>query len=37
MVRTGYVVGGQIKPGRNDEAIAQAQEGIKIFEKLGRR
>ena len=34
-MRTGYVVGGQIKPGRNDEAIAQAQEGIKIFEKLG--
>jgi hypothetical protein len=29
------VVGGQIKPGRGDEAIAQAQEAIKLFERLG--
>jgi hypothetical protein len=29
------VVGAQIKPGRSDEAIAQAQEGMKLFERLG--
>ena len=34
-MRTGYVVGGQIKPGRQDEAVAQAQEAIKLFERLG--
>jgi hypothetical protein len=34
-MRTGYVVGGQIKPGRNDEAIALAQEAMKLFERLG--
>jgi hypothetical protein len=34
-MRTGYVVGGQIKPGRRDEATALAQEGMKIFELLG--
>jgi len=34
-MRTGYVVGGQIKPGRGDEAAAVAQEGMKIFERLG--
>ena len=34
-MRTGYVVGGQIKPGRQDEAVAQAQEAVKLFEGLG--
>ena len=34
-MRTGYVAGGQIKPGRNDEAIALAQEAMKLFERLG--
>jgi len=34
-MRTGYLVGGQIKPGRQDEAVAQAQEAIKLFERLG--
>jgi hypothetical protein len=34
-MRTGYVVGGQIKPGRQDDAVAQAQEAIKLFERLG--
>jgi hypothetical protein len=34
-MRTGYVVNGQIKPGRQDEAVAQAQEAIKLFERLG--
>jgi len=34
-MRTGYVIGGQIKPGRGDEATAQAQEAIKLFERLG--
>lgn len=34
-MRCGYVVGGQIKPGRGDEAVAQAQEAIKLFERLG--
>jgi len=34
-MRTGYVVGGQIKPGRNDDAIATAQEAVKLFERLG--
>jgi hypothetical protein len=34
-MRTGYVVGGQIKPGRRDQAVAQAQEAIKLFERLG--
>jgi hypothetical protein len=34
-MRAGYVINGQIKVGRNDEAIAQAQEGIKLFERLG--
>jgi hypothetical protein len=34
-MRTGYVVNGQIKPGRRDEAVAQAQEAIKLFERLG--
>jgi hypothetical protein len=29
------VVGAQIKPGRRDEAIAQAQAGMKLFERLG--
>ena len=34
-MRTGYVVNGQIKPGRQDEAVAQAQEAVKVFEGLG--
>jgi hypothetical protein len=34
-MRTGYVVNGQIKPGRNEDAISQAQEAIKLFERLG--
>jgi hypothetical protein len=34
-VRTGYVVGGQVRAGRQDDAIAQAQEAIKLFERLG--
>jgi hypothetical protein len=34
-MRTGYVVTGQIKPGRQDDAVAQAQEAIKLFERLG--
>ena len=34
-MRTGYVVTGQVKPGRHDQAIAQAQEAIKLFERLG--
>lgn len=34
-MRTGYVANGQIKPGRNDEAIALAQEAVKLFERLG--
>jgi hypothetical protein len=34
-MRTGYVVGGQIKPGRGEDAIALAQEAIKLFERLG--
>jgi hypothetical protein len=34
-MRTGYVVNGHTKPGRNDDAIAQAQEAIKLFERLG--
>jgi hypothetical protein len=34
-MRTGYVVNGQIKPGRTEEAVAQAQEGMKLFERLG--
>jgi hypothetical protein len=34
-VRTGYVVNGQIKPGRQEQAVAQAQEAIKLFERLG--
>jgi hypothetical protein len=34
-MRTGYVVNGQIKPGRQDDAVAQAQEAIKLFEGLG--
>jgi hypothetical protein len=33
-MRTGYVVGRQIKPGRQDDAVAQAQEAIKLFERL---
>lgn len=34
-MRTGYVVNGQVKPGRQDEAVAQAQEAVKLFERLG--
>ena len=34
-MRTGYVVGGQIKPGRDEDATALAREGIKLFERLG--
>jgi len=34
-MRTGYVVSGQTKPGRQDDAVAQAQEAIKLFERLG--
>jgi hypothetical protein len=34
-MRTGYVVVGHTKPGRGDEALAQAQESIKLFERLG--
>jgi hypothetical protein len=34
-MRTGYVVSGQTKPGRQDEATAQAQEAIKLFKRLG--
>jgi hypothetical protein len=34
-MRTGYAVSGQIKPGRQDDAVAQAQEAIKLFERLG--
>jgi len=34
-MRTGYVVGGQIKPGRNEDAISLAQEAVKLFERLG--
>ena len=34
-MRTGYVIGGQIKHGRSEEAIAQAQEAAKLFERLG--
>jgi hypothetical protein len=29
------VVTGQIQPGRQDEAVAQAQEAMKLFERLG--
>jgi hypothetical protein len=29
------VVNGQIRAGRTDEAVAQAQEGMKLFERLG--
>lgn len=29
------MVGAQIKPGRRDEAIGQAQESMKLFERLG--
>jgi hypothetical protein len=34
-MRTGYVVNGQIKPGRNEDAISLAQEAVKLFERLG--
>jgi hypothetical protein len=34
-MRTGYVVNGQIKPGRQEDAVGQAQEAIKLFERLG--
>jgi hypothetical protein len=34
-MRTGYAVSGQIKPGRQDDAVAQAQEAVKLFERLG--
>src|SRR5262245_55008714 len=34
-MRTGYAVNGQIKPGRQEEAVAQAQEAVKFFERLG--
>ena len=34
-MRTGYVVNGQIKAGRTEEALGQAQEGLKLFERLG--
>lgn len=34
-MRTGYVIAGQIRPGRRDEALTQAQEGMKLFEHLG--
>jgi hypothetical protein len=34
-MRTGYAVSAQIKPGRQDDAVAQAQEAVKLFERLG--
>lgn len=34
-MRTGYAVNGQIKAGRQEEAVAQSQEAVKLFERLG--
>jgi hypothetical protein len=34
-MRTGYVANGQIKPGRSEEALGLAQQGVKLFERLG--
>ena len=34
-MRTGYVVSARTKPGRAEDALAQAHESIKLFERLG--